>query len=156
MGVSAWARHRYGSDERVCEAIALAEEWADGNRPAGLSSYSKDSFRPESAYEAAYEGTVRTLEKWPTSKATEYQLVTLHDIFGNPFRPALLDPVWVTSTVRSLAHGIYIDRAFDRLPILADALQDAGCESPDLLDHLRGPGPHVKGCWALDLVLEQA
>jgi hypothetical protein len=47
------------------------------------------------------------------------------------------------------------DRAFDRLPILADALEDAGCDDGDLLAHLRGDGPHVRGCWALDLVLER-
>jgi hypothetical protein len=75
------------------------------------------------------------------------------DIFGNPFRPVTVDPEWGTSTVVGIADGIYADRAFDRLPILADALQDAGCENSDLLDHCRGPGPHVRGCWVVDLVL---
>jgi hypothetical protein len=75
------------------------------------------------------------------------------DIFGNPFRPVTHDPFWLTSTVLQLAEGIYADRAFDRLPILADALQDAGCEDADLLEHCRGPGPHVRGCWVVDLVL---
>ncbi|MDY3562412.1 hypothetical protein R5W23_003878 [Gemmata sp. JC673] len=77
----------------------------------------------------------------------------LRDIFGNPFRPAAIDPAWLTSTVVALAEGIYQDRAFERLPILADALQDAGCENADILDHCRGPGPHVRGCWVVDLVL---
>lgn len=75
------------------------------------------------------------------------------DIFGNPFRPVAFDPAWRTSTALAIAQGIYDDRAFDRLPILADALQDAGCENDDILSHLRSDGPHVKGCWALDLVL---
>jgi hypothetical protein len=74
-------------------------------------------------------------------------------VFGNPFRPATADPSWLTSTVVSLAEGIYADRAFDRLPIPADALQDAGCANDDVLDHCRGPGPHVRGCWVVDLVL---
>jgi hypothetical protein len=74
-------------------------------------------------------------------------------VFGNPFRPVTLDPQWRTSTVVDLARGIYDDRAFDRMPILADALQDAGCDSADALDHCRGPGPHVRGCWVVDLVL---
>jgi hypothetical protein len=77
----------------------------------------------------------------------------LRDTFGNPFRPVTLDPAWLTSTVLQLATGIYADRAFDRLPILADALQDAGCESADILAHCRGPGPHVRGCWVVDRVL---
>ena len=77
----------------------------------------------------------------------------IHDVMGNPFRPITLDPVWRTSTVLTLADGIYADRAFDRLPILADALQDAGCENADVLEHCRGPGPHVRGCWVVDLVL---
>ncbi|MBP3954249.1 hypothetical protein J8F10_02935 [Gemmata sp. G18] len=77
----------------------------------------------------------------------------VRDIFGNPFCPVAVDPSWLTSDVIALATGIYVERAFDRLPILADALQDAGCDNDDILNHLRGDGPHVKGCWALDLVL---
>ncbi|MBA4064588.1 MAG: hypothetical protein C0501_12920 [Isosphaera sp.] len=77
----------------------------------------------------------------------------LRDIVGNPFRPVTADPAWVTSTVVQLAAGVYAERAFDRLPILADALQDAGCDHPDVLAHCRGLGPHVRGCWVVDLVL---
>jgi hypothetical protein len=55
--------------------------------------------------------------------------------------------------VRKLARGIYHERAFDRLPVLADALEEAGCTDETLLGHLRGPGPHVLGCWAVDLIL---
>jgi hypothetical protein len=76
-------------------------------------------------------------------------------IFGNPFDPATADPVWFTSTAVALAQGIYGDRAFDRMPILADALQDAGCEDEAVLDHCRGPGPHVRGCWVVDLLLRK-
>ena len=77
----------------------------------------------------------------------------LRCIFGNPFRTVTLDSSWLTSTVRSLAEGIYADRAFDRLPILADALMDAGCEDEDVVNHCRGHGSHVRGCWVLDLIL---
>jgi hypothetical protein len=48
------------------------------------------------------------------------------------------------------------ERAFERLPILADALQDAGCENADILDHCRGPGPHARGCWVVDLILDKS
>jgi hypothetical protein len=64
-----------------------------------------------------------------------------------------LDPAWRTPAVLQLAQALYDDRAFDQLPILADALEEAGCTSRDVLDHCRGPGPHVRGCWVVDLVL---
>jgi hypothetical protein len=60
---------------------------------------------------------------------------------------------WNDDTVPKLAQAIYEERAFDRLPVLADALEDAGCTNEDLLVHLRGPGPHLRDCWALDLLL---
>ncbi|HKB00707.1 MAG TPA: hypothetical protein VKD90_00745 [Gemmataceae bacterium] len=81
------------------------------------------------------------------------QIQFVHDIFGNPFRPAAFDPRWCTADVTALARAIYDDRAFDRLPILADALMDAGCGDKQVLGHCRGPGPHVRGCWVVDLVL---
>ncbi len=78
----------------------------------------------------------------------------IREIFGNPFRPVTVDPAWRTSDVRLLAAGIYDEKAFDRLPILADALHDAGCDNDDILNHLRdATATHVRGCWALDLVL---
>jgi hypothetical protein len=77
----------------------------------------------------------------------------LWDIIGNPFRPVALDPSWRTSTVLALADGIYADRAFDRLPILADALEEADCDRADVLEHCRGDSPHVRGCWVVDLLL---
>jgi len=92
---------------------------------------------------------------WSAEYAAEraVQADLFRDIFGNPFRPATLDRSWLTPTVVSPAEGIYAERAFDRLPILADALQDAGCDHADILTHLRGGGPHVRGCWAPDLIL---
>jgi hypothetical protein len=77
----------------------------------------------------------------------------LRCVFGNPFRPVVFATVWRTATAVAVAEGVYADRAFDRLPVLADALEDAGCDSAELLAHLRGPGPHARGCWALDAVL---
>ncbi len=77
----------------------------------------------------------------------------LRDITRNPFHPVAVDATWLTPAVVSLAHAIYDDRAFDRLPDLATALEEAACNNPEILAHFRGPGPHVRGCWALDLVL---
>jgi hypothetical protein len=84
----------------------------------------------------------------------EIQVRLLREIFGNPFRPVTVDPAWRTSAVAAHATGVYDERAFDSMPILADALQDAGCTSEGLVNHLRDPhATHVRGCWALDLVL---
>jgi hypothetical protein len=84
----------------------------------------------------------------------------LRDLFGDPFRPSAINPAWVTPTVASLARAAYEERMAPRpdldpvrLSVLADALEDAGCSDAAILGHLRGPGPHVRGCWALDLVL---
>ena len=81
------------------------------------------------------------------------QMRLLRCIFGNPFRSTIFTPEWKTSTVVSLAAAIYGERAFDRLPILADALEEAGCDDASMLDHCRGNSLHVRGCWVIDLVL---
>jgi hypothetical protein len=79
----------------------------------------------------------------------------LHDIFGPlPFRDIAVDPSWCSSDVMLLARGIYEEQAFDRMPILADALQDAGCDNDDILNHCRAEKwEHVRGCWVIDLLL---
>ena len=77
-------------------------------------------------------------------------------IFGNPYRPVIVDSGWLTwnnSTVPKLAQDIYDNRAFDRLPLLADALVSAGCTNEDMLAHCRSGGEHARGCWVVDLVL---
>jgi hypothetical protein len=77
----------------------------------------------------------------------------LRDLLGNPFHPTAFDAGWRSPVVAQLAAKCYQARTFDRLPILADALQDAGCNAEELLAHLRGSGPHARGCWAVDQVL---
>lgn len=62
---------------------------------------------------------------------------------------------WLTFNVLTLAQGIYAEGAFDQMPILADALQDAGCDNDDILNHCRGPNNHVRGCWVVDFVLRK-
>ena len=79
------------------------------------------------------------------------------DLFANPFRPPPHLPEnvlrWSDRTVLRIAEGIYEERAFDRLPILGDALLDAGCDDEELLAHLRSGAPHVRGCWVVDAIL---
>jgi len=102
-------------------------------------------------------GAVYTNPPFPAARAYaergQPMMAVLRCVFGNPFRPVSFDPVWLTSIVTSLAYGMYDTRDFSAMPILADALQDAGCENPDILGHCRGPGPHVRGCWVVDAVL---
>ena len=81
-----------------------------------------------------------------------FQCLLARDIFGNPFRPITLSPSWLTSTVISLAQQMYDSRDFSAMPILADALMDASCDNEIILAHCRGPGPHTRGCWVLDLL----
>lgn len=77
----------------------------------------------------------------------------LRDLLGNPFRPVSVEAGCISPTVKQLAAAIYMDRAFDRLPILADALEESGCTNAEILRHCRGRGPHVLGCWVVDLLL---
>ena len=89
----------------------------------------------------------------PALDERQAQADLFREVFGNPFRPPAFDRRWRTADVIGLAGGIYEDRAFDRLPILADALTDVGCDDADILGHCRSEGPHVRGCWVVDLVL---
>ncbi|MDY3553649.1 hypothetical protein R5W24_002753 [Gemmata sp. JC717] len=82
-----------------------------------------------------------------------YAAALLRDIFGNPFRPVAFSPLWRTDTAVAIAAQMYESRDFSAMPILADALQDAGCDSDDILSHCRGGELHVRGCWVVDLVL---
>lgn len=91
------------------------------------------------------------------------QVAILRCIFGNPFRRTPIEPTWLTwngGAILQLAQVILDERRLpegrlevDRLAILADALEEAGCTDAAILTHLRGPGPHVRGCWVLDLLL---
>lgn len=86
---------------------------------------------------------------------TYRQAELLRDVIRGPFRPLLLCANWVQANggiVRQLANLIYDERAFDHLPYLHDALVEAGCNEPEILDHCLCPGPHVRGCWVIDLL----
>jgi hypothetical protein len=114
---------------------------------------------PEGEAAVSALGAVRRAEGGGEGAATregQAQCDLLRDIIGNPFRPPpALHPAWLSSNdgaVRKLAEAIYGDRRFGDLPVLADALEDAGCIDPTLLAHCRG-GDHVRGCWVLDLLL---
>jgi hypothetical protein len=103
-------------------------------------------------------GVARALPGYAVERAAQSDL--LRCIIGNPFRPVSISPAWLTHQVVALAQAAYEERELPagtidnaRLAVLADALEEAGCNQADLLAHLRGPGPHVRGCWAVDLLL---
>ena len=111
----------------------------------------------------------KKLGLWPPSKSLiigmnhvqVFRMISLlREILGNPFRTVTVDPAWLTPTVRSLAEAAYDERRLPsgeldlaRLAVLSDALEEGGCTSGNILSHLRSPDPHVRGCWALDLVM---
>ncbi len=166
---------------RLHDAIDLAERFADGKAVKKDLERMWDEFRnlwmpvpvscllwPDSAQmREAAEQFCRQYGGWridpdPFDPVRHAQFVTrlsernnlLRCIVGNPFRLVAFDPRWQSETVVALATGIYAERAFDRLPILADALEEAGCDHPDVLAHCRDPHqPHARGCWVVDGVL---
>jgi hypothetical protein len=84
-----------------------------------------------------------------------WQASLVREVFGNPFRPVTVRHEWLTAQgalVPTIARCIYEERAFDQLPVLADALEDVRCDEEAILSHCREPGEHVLGCWALDLL----
>jgi hypothetical protein len=83
----------------------------------------------------------------------------VREIFGNPFRPTMIDPVWLqwrNGLIPSMARVISDKRCFRNLPILADALEEAGCQDAEVLKHCREPMEHVRGCWVVDFLLSLA
>jgi hypothetical protein len=91
-------------------------------------------------------------------RETRAQVALARDIFANPFRAVALDPAWLHwngGTIPRMAEAIYAELRFADLPVLADALEEAGCMNSDILPHCRGPGPHVPGCWVVDVLLDK-
>jgi hypothetical protein len=132
---------RGASAEWAAEFAATSDAWFAAGRASGFASVAAgDPLAGDPVPKPAQE------------ESAQARLVLC--IFGPlPFRLVTVDPYWRTSNVTALAKAIYDDRAFDRLPILADALEDAGCDNADILNHCRQPGEHVRGCWVVDLVL---
>jgi hypothetical protein len=154
-------------DQRRRLSIEIAEQHADGL----TTDYERGRVFQLSEPELRRERLSHLVAAWmclrPNARHAAFTatrnsgaacLPVLQDIFGRlAFRPLpRLNPAWLAwegGTVAKLATAAYEERAFDRLPILADALEEAGCDAAELLTHLRGPGPHVRGCWAVDLLL---
>lgn len=164
------------------DAVELAEQYADGKatnkkrkavkekcearrsgrKPAAASATSclstdastgawNGPFSAATAEAGSHEGPT-----WVATRARQADL--LREIFGNPLRPVRVESEWLAwngRTVPLMANRIYAAGAFGDLPVLADALEDAGGTNAELLAHLRGPREHVRGCWALDLLRDE-
>jgi hypothetical protein len=167
------------SDEPSRNALDLLERFSDGRADAGEFWSSMRGMEAEIGGERASQALVMVVPAWwrimmavrqanlevvarlaaeLTRKARKgepfVQSQFVRDIFGPlPFHPVALDPVWQTPRVVALAQAVYDEQAFDGLPVLADALEEAGCTDQDVLGHCRGPGPHTKGCWVVDALL---
>jgi hypothetical protein len=134
---------------QTAKEAAQEKRWQEWEATATDSEDEPDDAWYEETQDACYAAWDREL-----AAARVAFCPLLRDLAGPvPFRPVSFCSAWHTPIARALAQGIYEDQAFDRLPILADALEEAGCDNADVLDHLRGPGPHVRGCWALDLLV---
>jgi hypothetical protein len=164
----------FSRNEEARRAVMVAEQYADGRTTdAELAAADHSQIR----YHVAHCVTIadagisaieeaRTMLEAAVSCVGEYadlqkikseekrsQVALLRDIFGNPFRPVAFSPEWRTDTAVSLARQMYENREFSAMPILADALQDAGCDSEEVLNHCRDADtPYVRGCWVVDLV----
>jgi hypothetical protein len=145
LGAACWYAGIAAGNQAVASApadptrdAAWARAWEENDEPHGFGK------AVEMVWDPVYRGA--------SDRHLRACCGVLRDVVGNPFCPVTTDPSWCTSTVVSLARGIY-EGAFDRMPLLMDALMDAGCADEAVLDHCRGPNDHVRGCWVVDLVL---
>jgi hypothetical protein len=159
-------REKLSRAHRSAESAAFAEYGALQNQGLSTRRLSRrmapvfatvQASDPRGSWEAAFSAMVAVEGALGRATVNARQCAVLRDIFGNPFQtPPAVDRAWLAwndATVAKLAQSIYEDRAFGRLPILADALEEAGCDQAALLDHCRQPAEHARGCWVLDALL---
>lgn len=169
-------------DGRGREAVNLSDRLAQGQ--ASLTELQSAALAMNTAFHTTHEKTAKAATKaasmtlWATAYATRIarhvrdalgqpdrdvarqdQVSLIRDIFGNPFHPSTIDPTWLhwnDATPTRIAQAINEERRFEQMQILGDALEDAGCHDPNILNHCRSEGPHVRGCWVVDLLLGKA
>jgi hypothetical protein len=141
------------TDPDKMRAARLACQGA-GGRASWYAAASKPEVAARNAARSAQAGVAGNPLLGTDVDELLAQAGLLREIFGSlPFRPMRLDLSLLTPNVLQMAQTIYDDRASDRMPVLADALVKAGCDDDEILGHCRGPGPHVRGCWVVDLIL---
>jgi hypothetical protein len=152
------------SEDDLDIAYCSAQEWP--THPSNEAMWVASKLAQEAASQSAHwiaqnvgliqDPSGREVFREKFNDEARWQSATLRDIFGNPFRPVTVDPAWLTPGVVGLVRTIYDDRTFNRIPELPDALEESDCTDHDILGHLRGPGPHVRGCWLVDLCLSKS
>jgi hypothetical protein len=174
-----WCRNPWFRD-----ALNSAEKWADtGEPPRGVEQCARQLYQMDMSERGIPDGEAVLLSYWNRRQLEQLGWVRiarlalqeeprlrvgdiappnrdiaanlLRDLVPNPFSNFAWNPEWSTSTARDLTQHIYESREFSALPILADALQDAGCDSDLVLNHCRGNTPHARGCWILDAILDR-
>jgi hypothetical protein len=162
-----WVRLLEDAAEGRANPQRLNDDWEDVEDTLGRLSFNEYPNHADGKYAALIEmlcvyWEANDVPPDPNPKARTYTTerkayaALVRDVYGNPFRPASVDPTWLAwneGTVPRIAQAIYDERAFERMPILADALEDAGCDNADILNHCRQPSVHVRGCWVVDLLL---
>jgi hypothetical protein len=174
--VERWADGRATDEERAAAGMATQQAWEETSRYYWGRDEAADAAhqalhatttagaelgRPEEHYQPGMRpSAVAAMVLIETARAVapDYrnsperpvQADLLRCLAGNPFRPVAFDAAWRTKTALALAEAIYAERAWDRLPVLADALEEAGCADADVLAHCRDGGPHARGCWVVD------
>lgn len=174
----AYFRARWGHlvPPQVLEVVATSEDYADDpglkeQLRKGKRKIAMKSADPPGVKEAkhAAQMVTRLGDEWlaaatmlnpesgmnlapsPIDRAATEAMIRC--AFGNPYRPLRPARGWLTRDVVNVARGMYAARDFGGMPVLADALQEAGCEDAGVLAHCREPGPHARGCWVVDALL---
>jgi hypothetical protein len=167
---------RLGNDERGLIAIDVAERYADRKAKIDEVRVACRNAREDASgiarplghyvneiavlYNAAFNAEL--VSEYALKAASDQagekalQCALLREVFGNPFQRIRISRRWLTPKVKQLSEQIYAESSFDQLRMLADALEEAGCSDGEIVRHCRSDGPHVKGCWAIDLLLARS
>jgi hypothetical protein len=167
------------ADERSRHGVEVAERYLEGKScPTEVEAAAEDAFqasRDAERYSPSFWASMVAgiaarpredrFNDWKIPNAMrhldlthpEWIAMLVRDIFDNPFHPKAIHPAWlaVNDSVVQLAEAIYAGLAFDQLPTLGDVLEKSGCDDTDIVSHCREPGPHVRGCWVVDLILSK-